>query len=48
MRFPSRPPHARPDGPNRRARPGAAAHRLIGVAAALVTIWITLRKGDRR
>ncbi|MFF9090453.1 hypothetical protein ACF1BE_29490 [Streptomyces sp. NPDC014991] len=25
-----------------------AAHRAIGVAAALVTTWITLRKGDRR
>lgn len=25
-----------------------AAHRAIGVAAALVTAWITLRKGDRR
>ncbi|WP_331720674.1 hypothetical protein OG543_30170 (plasmid) [Streptomyces sp. NBC_01178] len=25
-----------------------SAHRLIGVAAALVTTWITLRKGDRR
>ncbi|MFI9042039.1 hypothetical protein [Streptomyces sp. NPDC053726] len=25
-----------------------AAHRAIGVAAALVTTWITLRKGSRR
>ncbi|WP_240439331.1 hypothetical protein [Streptomyces europaeiscabiei] len=25
-----------------------AAHRAIGVAAALVTTWITLRKGARR
>ncbi|MGW2109509.1 hypothetical protein [Streptomyces sp. NPDC001948] len=25
-----------------------AAHRAIGVAAALVTTWITLRKGNRR
>ncbi|MET9427921.1 MULTISPECIES: hypothetical protein [unclassified Streptomyces] len=25
-----------------------AAHRAIGVAAALVTTWITLRKGRRR
>ncbi|TGG78438.1 hypothetical protein [Streptomyces albus] len=25
-----------------------AVHRAIGVAAALVTAWITLRKGDRR
>ncbi|MFF9870150.1 hypothetical protein ACF1G0_33035 [Streptomyces sp. NPDC013953] len=25
-----------------------AAHRAIGVAAALVTTWITLHKGDRR
>ncbi|MGA5424424.1 hypothetical protein [Streptomyces lavendulocolor] len=25
-----------------------AAHRAIGVAAVLVTAWITLRKGDRR
>ncbi|GAA2485445.1 hypothetical protein [Streptomyces gobitricini] len=25
-----------------------AAHHEIGVAAALVTTWITLRKGDRR
>lgn len=25
-----------------------AAHRAIGVAAALVTTWITLRKGGRR
>ncbi|MEV7617027.1 hypothetical protein [Streptomyces sp. NPDC089799] len=25
-----------------------AAHRAIGVAAALVTTWLTLRKGDRR
>jgi hypothetical protein len=23
-------------------------HRAVGVAAALVTTWITLRKGDRR
>ncbi|WP_328691530.1 hypothetical protein OHT20_04985 [Streptomyces caniferus] len=25
-----------------------AAHRAIGVAAALVTTWLTLRKGGRR